>query len=250
MPWFKVDDRAHGHPKVMAAGTAAYGLWARCGSYSAEHLTNGHVPKTVARMYGTPAMARRLVDAGLWHGHGHDCPRCDQPAKGDYVMHDYLDHNPSHADVEAEREAARKRMKRRRSGGSAHDVRPNTDRTNGARSGGVREPRPRPGVPTELSPRADDTTTPPADSTTGDRPEDRAGERDTNTALVLDATDATPDEATALLDRVRTELRPRSLPGLLRTIAANGDLQTLLNDMRATAAAPRVSPRDEWMYRQ
>ncbi|GAA1455431.1 hypothetical protein [Nocardiopsis tropica] len=128
MAWFKVDDRAHSHPKVMAAGTPAYGLWSRCGSYCSEHLTDGIVPKPVARSYGTPAMAKRLVAERLWHVAGHDCPRCAQPPAGDYVMHDYLDYNPGREEVEEEREAARDRMRKRRGfGRSSEDVRPNKE---------------------------------------------------------------------------------------------------------------------------
>jgi hypothetical protein len=69
-------------------------------------------------------------------------------------------------------------------------------------------------------------------------------------ALVLDATDARPDEAPVLLDRIRAELKPRSLPALLRTMGANGDLQALLDDTRTRTTGPRVRPKDEWMHRQ
>ncbi|MEV7770474.1 HNH endonuclease [Kitasatospora sp. NPDC086791] len=66
MPWFKIDDGFHCHPKVLAAGTPAIGLYVRCGSWAAQQTSAGIVPKAVARMYGTPRMARSLVAAGLW----------------------------------------------------------------------------------------------------------------------------------------------------------------------------------------
>lgn len=117
MPWFVVDDSAHMHPKLLAATNAGLGLWLRCGSYAAQHLTDGIVPGHVAKLYGTPAQVRKLVAAGLWHEHGHTCPhpKCAQPQPGDYYMHDYLDpYNPSRREVEARRarEAEKKRKHR------------------------------------------------------------------------------------------------------------------------------------------
>jgi len=66
MPWLKVDDSLHSHPKVLAAGTTALGLWVRCGSWAAQHLTDGHVPDAVAMLYGNRAQAAALVSAGMW----------------------------------------------------------------------------------------------------------------------------------------------------------------------------------------
>ena len=61
MPWFKIDDSSHSHPKFVRAGNAALGLWVRCGAYSAQHLTEGHVPAEIVRVYGSPAQAAKLV---------------------------------------------------------------------------------------------------------------------------------------------------------------------------------------------
>lgn len=95
MTWFYVDDSFHTHPKALAAGNAAVGLWTRCGSWVGRHLTDGWVPSEIARLYGTKTEARRLVDSALWE---RDTER------GGYVMHDYLDWNKSKAEVEAKRE--------------------------------------------------------------------------------------------------------------------------------------------------
>ncbi|MFF3190519.1 hypothetical protein [Streptomyces misionensis] len=120
MSWFAVDDNAWSHPKIVAAGNAALGLWLRCGAYAAQHLTDGIVPGVVVKMCkGSPAQVRRLVEAGLWHEHGHTCPhpQCVQPAPGDYYMHDYLaPYNPSRREVQArrDREAEKKRRYRGR----------------------------------------------------------------------------------------------------------------------------------------
>jgi hypothetical protein len=101
MPWFKVDDSFHSHPKVLRAGTAAAGLYVRCGSYSAQHLTDGFVPAEVAAQYGSPEWARRLVVVGLW-----------VIVDGGYQMPDYLQYNPSKAKVLKDREAKAARQQR------------------------------------------------------------------------------------------------------------------------------------------
>jgi hypothetical protein len=109
MPWFVVDDNAHSHPKMIAAGNAALGLWLRCGAYAAQHLTDGIVPGVIAKMYGSKPQITRLVAAGLWHEHGHTCkrPKCAQPQPGDYYIHDYLaPYNPSRAEVVRKRTKA------------------------------------------------------------------------------------------------------------------------------------------------
>lgn len=118
MPWFRIDDKAHSHPKLIKAGNAALGLWLRCGSYAAAHLTDGIVPGVVAELYGTKPQAAKLVKAGLWHEHGHDCPECPQPAPGDYAFHDFLDdgRNTSRARYEAEKKKARDRQTKHREG--------------------------------------------------------------------------------------------------------------------------------------
>lgn len=72
MTWFKVDDRLHSHPKIRRAGTEAVGFWVICGSYCADHLTDGFVSRIDAIHYAggsearAESLASRLVDAGLW----------------------------------------------------------------------------------------------------------------------------------------------------------------------------------------
>jgi hypothetical protein len=121
MPWFKIDDKAHSHPKFMRAGNAALGLWLRCGSYSAQHLTEGIVPGPIAQMYGTAPQAAKLVKTGLWHGTGHDCDRCPQPAPGDYVIHDFFEagRNTTRAQYEANKKNAVDRAAKSRAGRKA-----------------------------------------------------------------------------------------------------------------------------------
>lgn len=101
MTWTKIDDRFHDHPKVQRAWhtcPSSIGLHVFAMSHSAAHLTDGHVsPEFV--MTCIPGVAGRkravaaLVDAGLWE--------VDGPG---WQIHDYLDHNPSREQVQAERD--------------------------------------------------------------------------------------------------------------------------------------------------
>jgi hypothetical protein len=100
MPWFRVDDGFYDHPKVRRAGNAAIGLWLRCATYSARHLTDGRIPAEVVRELGRPREAAALVTAGLW-----------QRGSDEYVIPDYLDYNYSAEQVKQRRknDAERKR---------------------------------------------------------------------------------------------------------------------------------------------
>ncbi|MZF56905.1 hypothetical protein GTX53_24255 [Streptomyces sp. SID5594] len=117
MPYFAVDDKAHSHTKMRRANNAAIGLWTLIGSWVSQQLTDGHVPGEIAKMYGTAPQMRRLVSAGLWHEHGHACPRCPAVRPGDFYMHDYRESgNPSRAEVEARRHKDAEKKRRQRSG--------------------------------------------------------------------------------------------------------------------------------------
>lgn len=119
MSWFKVDDTAHSHPKLRGAGTAAIGLWTLGGSYAAQYLTDGIVHAHFVKTNSTAPQVARLVKAGLWHPAGHACPSCRvQPDNGDYLMHDYLDYNPSRKKVIAERDKAAEKKRKQRAGAS------------------------------------------------------------------------------------------------------------------------------------
>lgn len=101
MPWFKVDDGFHGHPKVVELSLAAVGLWTLAGSWSSKYLSNGTVStKTVLRLGGDEALATELADADLWLV-------CD----GGYAFKDWADYQPLKEVVMAERAAAQERMR-------------------------------------------------------------------------------------------------------------------------------------------
>ncbi len=82
------------------AGLAAVGLWVLTGAAVQARLTDGRISRPdLIRIVLNPALAdqlaRSLVSAKLWHGRGHDCPRCPQPVCGDYegdwIFHDWKD---------------------------------------------------------------------------------------------------------------------------------------------------------------
>lgn len=102
MPRFQTDDTFDDDPAVLRAGTAAMGLYYRCGVYVARHLLDGFVPAEVAVQYGTPEWAKRLTDAGLW-----------EPAQGGHLMPLYFKHgNPTRDKVLADRKAKAERQQR------------------------------------------------------------------------------------------------------------------------------------------
>ena len=103
MGWAKFDDRWPTHPKLLAAGLEAKGLDA-CGiCYAAGQETDGFIPDSalsiLAAGHRSPhKVAKVLVDVGRWDR--------DEERKG-YVIHDYLDYNPSRETREAERQGKR-----------------------------------------------------------------------------------------------------------------------------------------------
>jgi hypothetical protein len=107
--WAKVDDRFYDHPKTVALldTPAALGLWVLALSWVGRHLTDGWVPRAqVHRLLGVnPAeadrLAARLVEAQLW----------DAREDG-FVIHNYLEFNPSRAQVERQRAMTRQRQAR------------------------------------------------------------------------------------------------------------------------------------------
>lgn len=177
MPWFKIDDGFHCHPKVFAAGTPAVGLYVRCGSWAAQQTTDGIIPKQIAKLYGTPRMIKALVDANLWHQNGHDCKSCPQLDANSYAIHQYLDRNPSRVETELTRQAKSQRQQKWREGKRNDQVNedgtPNVDGDVDAstRRHGDAAPNPTRPVPSPVPP-SEEQASPPARpiSRIGDRP--------------------------------------------------------------------------------
>jgi hypothetical protein len=109
MPWFKVDDAFHTHPKVLSLRTGpcedtAIALWAKAGSWCAANLTDGAVPAYVLETFvrkNAVKAADELVRVRLWEKIGDD-----------YSFRSWAEYQPTAAQVRAEREASRRRLKR------------------------------------------------------------------------------------------------------------------------------------------
>jgi hypothetical protein len=104
MTWVKIDDTFPDHPRVVGLSDAAFRSHVAGLCYSARYLTDGSIPSSAMRSIGTRKSATELEEAGLWVRSDHG-----------WLIRDYLDYNPSRADVEGKREAARERMARVRS---------------------------------------------------------------------------------------------------------------------------------------
>lgn len=105
MPWVRIEEKALTHPKIIALSDGAFRLWVAGLAHCQQHLTDGSIPNAIVRtlLYMTGNRVRELVHAGLWEANHTG-----------YQVHDYLVHNESRAVVLAKREAARSRMRSKR----------------------------------------------------------------------------------------------------------------------------------------
>jgi hypothetical protein len=108
MPYFKVDDMLHSHPKPRRAGLEAMGLWSLAGSHCMAYKLDGFVPTYfVAAWPRGPKLAAQLVSAGLWSLGERD----GQPG---WQFHDWDDVQMTAAEIELDREHSRQRQRRYR----------------------------------------------------------------------------------------------------------------------------------------
>lgn len=107
MAWTKVDDGWWSHPKLRRAGRAARGLFCDLLAYSADKGSDGFVPADMLDLVGaSPADPdlKALLKVGMLHRRTDEC-RCmatrawSWPADRGYLIHDYLDYNPSKAET-------------------------------------------------------------------------------------------------------------------------------------------------------
>ena len=131
MTWLKIDDGFHCHPKVEAVGNAAAGLYVRCLAYCSQHSTDGFVPDSIAKRYGTGTQIARVSAANLW-----------RKVDGGYMVDDFLDFNPSAEKVQRIR---KERAEAGRLGGiKSGETRRSKSEANAS---GLVEPRPVPSRP-------------------------------------------------------------------------------------------------------
>jgi hypothetical protein len=90
MPWFKICEKSAFHAKIVTVGNRAWGALCRAGAWSSDQLTDGRIPPAIMESIdGDPAIWERLVLVGLM----------DRDEEGGMRIHDFLDYNPSAAEV-------------------------------------------------------------------------------------------------------------------------------------------------------
>jgi hypothetical protein len=107
LSWAKLDDRFWMHPKVTAIGNEGAGVFARMISFCGCYLTNGLVsPEAVKTICPNRKLLERMNDLDV----------IELRESGAVYIRDYLDYNHDRDKVEAERDAAKARMRSRRNG--------------------------------------------------------------------------------------------------------------------------------------
>lgn len=105
MPWVRVDDQFTEHPKAVGRSPIALTIWLSAMCYAGRNLTDGAIDAAMiprlanALPKACQSGAEELVKAGLW-----------ERTETGYMIHDYLDYNPSREEVLAKRakDSARK----------------------------------------------------------------------------------------------------------------------------------------------
>jgi hypothetical protein len=121
VPWFKVDDKFHGHRKRRAASLEALGLWVTLGSWSSDVLSDGFIAESVlAQFTNKRRLADELVRSGLWRP-------AQKRGENGWQFVNWSQFQPTKAKVEKERKEARQRAKASRE--RSAEVRANVQRT-------------------------------------------------------------------------------------------------------------------------
>lgn len=114
MTWVRFDDQFPIHRKVAGLDDATYRLHTEAIFWCARNGTDGVIRKHELTLLGArakPTRVTKLVDQEVWHRAGELCDACktalakagtDEPDDG-WVLHDFLDFQPSRAKVANER---------------------------------------------------------------------------------------------------------------------------------------------------
>lgn len=120
MAWVRLDDGFPEHRKTLQVGGDAAWLHVCALAYCNRAETDGLIPHEALHRLSDRrrplTLAARLVDVGMWEIHPDG-----------WLIHDYLEYQPSAAKLAEDRDRARERMRNARR--SSADVRPNKDRT-------------------------------------------------------------------------------------------------------------------------
>lgn len=135
MPYLLIEDGFADNSKITGLSMNAYRLHVTALVMCAKNMTDGSISKIGLRWTSDHAQIARpkryvteLIQAGLWVANGDG-----------WKIHDYLEHNPSRAEIEAKRKAAKLRKRR-------HDARRNgvtervTERVSNASGNASKDP--------------------------------------------------------------------------------------------------------------
>jgi hypothetical protein len=112
MTWLRLDDGFATHPKVLQVSDRSLRAFLVALCWSGHHSTDGKVPASVI----SRRAAAELLKVGLFEVGDEES----------FLVHDFLDYNPSKEEIENERRSSRERMRR---------VRQNKQENNGANTG-------------------------------------------------------------------------------------------------------------------
>jgi hypothetical protein len=101
MAWVRIDDQFADHPKLRAVGAVGKAIQVSAFCFSNRFLTDGFLSFETANIIIRAETKERgwpekMVKAGLW-----------DEAEGGYLIHDYLDYNPTKEEVLARREQSK-----------------------------------------------------------------------------------------------------------------------------------------------
>ncbi len=122
MPWVRLDDAFPESPKMLAVGPLGLALQVRALCYCSRNLTDGVISRHALGILTAGVRRSRvtievLLRERVWAEEGDG-----------YVVLNYLDYQPSKAEIEQKRANARDRMAKARASRDS-EVRANTTRT-------------------------------------------------------------------------------------------------------------------------
>jgi hypothetical protein len=100
--WVKLSDTFAEDPKIIGLTDRSFRAHVSAMCYCARHATDGVVPSAIAATFPAAAIAG-LTAAGVW----------ESLPLGDYLIHDWLEYNPSRAQIKAKRAAASNASRKR-----------------------------------------------------------------------------------------------------------------------------------------
>lgn len=100
MTWLRIEDGMPEHPKV--ADLTVHAKWAlvEIWCYSARSRSDGLLPATIAKRIASQKILNELASADLIHKNG-----------AGWIIHDFLDYNPSKDELDARREGDAERLR-------------------------------------------------------------------------------------------------------------------------------------------